>query len=108
MEARIGYEPTAWMRQKVRERLVQARPVLRAESPRGWAVVILMLTEPDEDASDEERERWELSCDRCGTYCPPPSDFFTGQVTVVERGHRVAITFGMCRACKQLENVSTA
>lgn len=62
-------------------------------------VVMMSLTEPAEDADADERDRWERMCDRCGRYCPPGSDFFTGTVTRDLQGTQVIVAFGVCPAC---------
>lgn len=42
--------------------------------------IVSALTEPDENASDLDYERWERTCDMCGTYVPPEASFYNGAV----------------------------
>jgi hypothetical protein len=67
-----------------------------------YTVVMLMLTEPPEEATKEERDAWETQCDRCGAQCKG-KDFHTGSLTPNQFGGRINITFGLCPACKTLE-----
>jgi hypothetical protein len=100
------YEPSAWMRQAVADRLTAFAPAIR-ETPVGTTTIILMLTELSWGASDEAKDRWERSCDRCDTYCEDGRDFYTGSMTVRSvQGHRVSVTFGLCPACQALEGIA--
>jgi len=101
MKNTTNYEPSAWMRETVAARLNQMPAIKRAAVH--YEIVMLMLTEPPEDATKEERDRWETQCDRCGKQCEPGQDFHTGSLTPNEFGGRIAITFGLCDACKVLE-----
>jgi len=91
-----------WMREKIAERLSLAMPTLRVAKATHYALVMIPLTEPDEDASEGERDIWEFACDRCGADCRG-KDFHTGAVTVEPEGQRVTFTFGLCEACHKLE-----
>ena len=88
------------MREKIAERLMMAQPVLRVAND--YALVLIPLTEPDENATPAEREAWETSCDRCGAQCLG-MDFHTGAVTVRPYGRDVTLTFGLCERCQKLE-----
>jgi hypothetical protein len=68
-----------------------------------YSIVMLMLTDPPEDSTEEQRKAWETTCDRCGTLCKPGEDFHTGSLTPNVYGGRINITFGLCSACKALE-----
>jgi hypothetical protein len=68
-------------------------------------LVIVQLGRPEENATREEQDRWELSCDRCGRYCPPPTDFHTGGITLVRHKRKIMVTFGLCDDCRALEAV---
>jgi len=63
-------------------------------------IMMTPLTEPREGASKEELDRWERSCDNCGTWCPDGQLFFTGQMVRDFHGSQVIIIFGMCPLCK--------
>jgi len=72
-------------------------------------VIFTYLTEPSENATDEETARFERTCDRCGTYVPPEPEgedeskapFFTGQPTFDVNGVQVIILFGVCARCAE-------
>lgn len=68
--------------------------------PEGFPFILTPLTEPPENFTDEQRERWERTCDNCGTYCPEDTEFYTGSIgRVVGPEARVEIMFGACAAC---------
>lgn len=63
------------------------------------AVVMTTLTEPPDDATDEDRRRWDRSCDLCGTWCPEDTEFWTGSTTPPGQPVQVIVTFGVCGPC---------
>ena len=67
-----------------------------------FGMVMTLLTEPPEDASQETFEQWDRRCDRCGKFCAPGEDFFVGHTARELQGARVIITFGVCATCKAL------
>ncbi len=67
--------------------------------PEGYPFILTTLTEPPEGSPDEVRERWERTCDNCGTYCPDDTTFFTGSMGTTIDGVRIEITFGACPKC---------
>jgi len=64
--------------------------------PDQYEVVMNPLTEPDEDT---DWERWERTCDNCGTFCPEGEDFYAGVTSREHEGQQVIFTFGACAAC---------
>lgn len=64
-------------------------------------IVMTTLTEPDPSQSIE---RWERTCDRCGTYVPPNADppFYTGTLSRESGGFRIYMAFGLCSVCKDV------
>lgn len=91
----------AWLLAKVDQRLALMKEALgelgirRLKSYTG--VIITPVSEPAEDASLAEYERWEHSCDNCGKYCP--DSMWTGTVERELSGARVYISFGACPTC---------
>lgn len=69
--------------------------------PAGYPFVLTPLTEPPLDHTEEQRERWERSCDNCGTYCPDGTDFLTGLIGRDIGDTRIEITFGACPECAE-------
>lgn len=63
----------------------------------GIEVVLVMLTEPPEGATDDEVARWEASCDNCGRWSP--RDLMSGSATRHAFGRRLLIGFGVCPVC---------
>jgi len=101
------WEPTAWLREAVSERIrLMTQAVPRAALDDDMAI-LMQLTEASEDATREERDRWEYTCDRCGQYCPPDGvwGFATGHVELVVSGIKILVTMGLCRVCRQAEQV---
>jgi hypothetical protein len=64
-------------------------------------LILTPLTEPKEDATDDDRIRWDRSCDNCGVFCGKTRDFWTGSVTRYLGKTQVVLTFGTCTNCKQ-------
>lgn len=87
-----------WLTTRVDALLAELEPALRGAATVS-SVVLCTLSEPAEDASAAERERWERTCDRCGTYCPDETTFYTGTLTRDQAGVQVIIGFGICPAC---------
>ena len=64
-------------------------------------LVMTTLTEPEE--LKVSMDKWERTCDNCGSYTPHGEAFFTGTTArKLRHGQYVVITFGMCSACKEL------
>jgi len=92
----------AWLAAKVDQRLALMEEHMGDVSKLPTHFVMTPLTEPEENASKEEFDHWERTCDNCGVYCPWPTDFYTG-TTVRMRGEtQVIFTFGVCATCKKL------
>ena len=72
----------------------------RAADP---TIVMTYLSEPDHEPTREELDRWERTCDRCGTYVPDDGEFYTGSVLRVIEGRQVMFTFGVCAPCKAVK-----
>jgi len=64
-----------------------------------YTVVMTPLTEPEEDATPAEIQRWERACDNCGRYCHVGENFFTGHLVRDVEGHQVIFMFGACPEC---------
>lgn len=94
----MSNEPS-WLTAKVDQRLALMEDHIPMESV-GDALIVSMLTEPPPNATPEQMEVWERSCDNCGKHCP--GDFYTGHVSRTLHGKPVRITFGVCPSCKDL------
>lgn len=95
----------AWLRARVDQLLARLNEA--TGGPAGTAalrgkanVLMLMLTEPPENATEAQLEAWERTCDSCGTVCLD-SPFWGGQHTESWHGIQVIIGFGICADCKE-------
>jgi len=86
------------------DRLTEAMPALVfAALTDPDTMVVMPLTEPGDGATDEQRKRWERSCDLCDTYCPHPVEFWTGSMSPEEPFPiRVRVTVGFCGPCRKV------
>lgn len=66
----------------------------------GIDVIIMSLTEPPPNATQEDYIRWDHSCDNCGKVCP--MDLRCGAVNRIVNGQRAHVTFGCCDECARL------
>lgn len=94
----------AWVMHMIDQRLALMEHMLPADTVAGFGVIMTTLTEPGEGADEEAYDRWERTCDNCGTYCPDDVAFFTGQLitTLDSIDAKVIVTFGACERCKSL------
>jgi len=99
----VEIEEPAWLTAKIDQRLARMTESLDVDINELTNFALLLLTEPPDDASPEEVARWEYTCDNCGTYCPEPVPFFTGHSIRFLGPTQVAITYGICGPCKELE-----
>lgn len=102
----------AWLTSKLDQRLAKLEDQAgSAISSSGAEVIMTPLSEP-QDFGITDFDIWERSCDFCGGYSPPQTeeevaehgaDFFTGNYThELKSGQKVIITFGVCKACRDL------
>jgi hypothetical protein len=99
MSGIIAKEP-AWLLAKVDQRLALMREKLGDEGITllGLAdVVITPLTEPPENATQQQIATWDKSCDNCGRLCP--TRLVTGQVVRMLDKIQVTFFFGACPRC---------
>lgn len=94
-------EPT-WLVSKIDQRLALMEEHMGNAADVPAQVVMTPLTEPGEDATKEDFERWERTCDNCGRYCPPDSEFYTGHSVRMRGEVQVIFMFGVCPDCKEL------
>jgi hypothetical protein len=102
----------AWLIAKIDQRLALMTDVIEQRIGLGMlsefagdkALVMAQLSEPDENATQEERDRWEYTCDNCGAYCPYPVPFYTGHAMRTIGPAQVLIAFGACQRCKELSD----
>lgn len=92
----------SWAEQAADRRLVVMTEALQLAQKQGFAIIMTMLSEPEEGASDEDRTKWERTCDHCGKHCPEPVDFYTGTLSRDVGLLQVIVTFGSCAECKEL------
>lgn len=92
--------PPVWLGAKVDQRLALMDEAI-PDRPKD-AIIAMFLAEPDPSATKEESDRWDRSCDNCGTYCPEGEAFYTGTLRLNHRNQRVIVTLGVCSACRDL------
>ena len=104
IETNLVIEP--WLEALIDQRLALMRE--HAGGPAGFklyfggqgGVVMTPVTEPREEATKEEYDRWDRTCDRCGKYVKPTSRFWTGHIMRNWEGVQICFTYGVCRNCK--------
>jgi len=93
----------AWLTAKVDARIAEIRKggaFDLAESVQ--PIVMTFLDEGSPHMTDEERERWERTCDNCERYCPEGGmAFYTGHVLRMEEGRQVILAYGVCDDCRR-------
>lgn len=91
-----------WLRAMVDQRLALMSEMMDPDLVKdaGPSVVMTPLTEPGEGATQEELERWDRTCDRCGKDCTENHLFYTGNLTEDWQGIQVIFTFGVCHKCR--------
>jgi hypothetical protein len=98
-----SFPEPAWLRLALDIRLAAILAVAGGVGPfREFGFVMTTLTEPDEEASDEERERWERTCDHCGRYFSDEEEFYTGHASRIVEDVQILIAFGVCPECRVL------
>jgi len=68
-----------------------------------FKVVVMPLKEPPLAVMQGfDAQRWERTCDKCLTYCPPgPEDsFFSGMTQREFKGKRIIFFYGACPKCR--------
>lgn len=94
-------EPT-WLTAKIDQHMARLDASNFNPKDAQGAIVTMLLTEPPDGADKAQIDRWERSCDNCGTYCEPGSSFYTGHTFRDWHGIQVIINFGTCPTCKDL------
>jgi hypothetical protein len=83
--------------EKISAMLEAMDPNLRVDAP----FIMMLLTEPEgEDIDQETLDRYDRTCDLCGTYCPDNELFYTGSIERQIPGATVMVTFGVCKSCR--------
>lgn len=88
-----AHEASVWLRQRAGDVLAAARPELEQVGP--VDVVLVPLGRHGESGS-----RLDRSCDRCGVYCPPHTEFW---LITWQPDAGLIFTGGLCRACQRRE-----
>lgn len=88
----------SWLKAKIDQRLALLKDAIQLQQLAGIGIVMTSLTEPPEDASEEEYKAWDESCDNCGKV----GGIYTGHATIDVGLVQVVITFGSCPECKDL------
>lgn len=75
-----------------------------------FKVVVMPLKEPPLAVMQGfDSARWERTCDKCLTYCPPTEDedsFFSGMTQREYQGKRIIFFYGACPKCRsEMEEV---
>jgi hypothetical protein len=92
--------PPRWLTTAADLRIGFMLEQMGGDVPEGYPFILTPLTEPPEHFTDEERERWERTCDNCGKFCPEDTEFYTGAIgREVTEDTRIEIMFGACPAC---------
>jgi len=103
------FTPSPWMRKAISERFLQ---IASGSAPIDAPLGIIMFNLTDVDGADEREDR---TCDRCRSYTPPGTLFYTGlhdqdparlpwpwSETLAD--HQILVAFGLCEACARLED----
>lgn len=67
----------------------------------GAMVVMSFVDEGPEHMTKVERERWERTCDGCGTYISEDGEFYTGHMSRTIEDVNIMLAFGVCGDCKR-------
>ena len=97
-----GEREPAWLTAKVDQKIALVKvPMLNAARATQAGFVMTFLDEGHAHMTDEEREQWERTCDRCHTYVPDDGEFYTGHVVRDVEGQQVVMAFGVCGPCRR-------
>lgn len=88
----------AWLAAKVDQLIARVEHQIPPEAYAG-ALVMLPLAEPEPGV---DFDRWDRTCDNCGTYVPGDGFFSISSQRHLSNGTPVIITAGTCRRCKEL------
>jgi len=107
-EENIQVEPP-WLAAKTDQKVafMAEHGALDLARENGSMFIMSLLDEGEEEMTDEERERWERSCDNCGKYVPPEPEranytaFYTGYTARTVDGVQIMLAFGVCGTCKE-------
>lgn len=92
-------EPPAWLISLVDQRMALVEESVGKMPPASLPTIV--MTPLCEQPSIIDFDRWNRSCDCCGTYCPPADHFYGGHITrTLRNGIPVNMTFGVCQSCK--------
>lgn len=94
------HQEPAWLTAKVDQRLALIQTAMLAAADSTDPDFVMTYLDEGGQMSDEERERWERTCDNCGRYCAANDDFWTGHVLRQVEGRQVMLAFGVCADCK--------
>jgi hypothetical protein len=83
---------TALADQRVAEIAARTTPALLAT----YAVVLSPLVDMPDGA---DVDRWERTCDNCGTFVPEGPTFNAGMVQREAHGKQVILSYGACDPC---------
>ena len=95
------YSPP-WLVEKVEKRinLIVSQGAVVYAKKSGAPFIMTFLDEGDPEMTDEERERWERTCDNCGRYIPEDGEFYTGHMARIVDDVQIMIAFGVCGICR--------
>ena len=101
MNLTAPHEPSTWLADRISDltrRLDQGRT-------RAISTGVFLLAELSErPAGRRARQRWDRTCDRCGTYVPAGGDFYMAAFEAQPlHGARLVVAFGLCEQCAALE-----
>jgi hypothetical protein len=100
----VKKEP-AWLTAAIDQRLALMVEVMGPSTfplAKNYGVMLTPLTEPEEDATQAEMDRWDRTCDNCGKDCTG-LEFFAGSAMRSAFGTNVCFTFGVCAECVKKE-----
>jgi hypothetical protein len=101
----IRFPEPPWLTAKIDRRLAEIRARGAFEvAAETQPIIMTFLDEGHPDMTDEDRQRWERTCDNCGRYCEPHGEmtFYTGHALRVVDGRQVLMAYGVCDECKLL------
>jgi hypothetical protein len=97
------YEPTAWMRGALRDRMEEVAPELTLMVEHGARTIGVPLVGCPVGEGEPGYEAWSWTCDRCDQDCQD-LPFYTGTYELhLPNRIKVLVGFGLCASCLDAE-----
>ena len=94
-------EPSAWLRQVARHRILTLTRLARSTANHAPGAVIVASLTPGLDATAGHRE--DHTCDRCRTYCPPSVPFGLAGYPAQRDNLKLVLILGLCEPHMRVE-----